>query len=92
MLLRLQGELEGTERRLADLAEQLVALDWEAIDAGEVRSALDQFDPVWESLTTRDQERLIRLLVGKVTYDGRTGKAGVTFKGAGAKDLCQGNH
>jgi site-specific DNA recombinase len=92
LLLRLQGELESTERRLADLAEQLVALDREAVDAGDVRSALEQFNPVWESLTTRDQERLIRLLVGKVTYDGRTGKAGVRFKSAKAKDLCQGNH
>jgi site-specific DNA recombinase len=92
LLLRLQDELKGTEVRMADLAEQLAALDGEAVDADELRTALDQFDPIWDSLTTRDQERLIRLLVGKVTFDGRTGKAGVTFKGAGAKDLCRGNH
>jgi site-specific DNA recombinase len=87
-----QDELETTERRLADITDQLVALDRDTVDVAEVRSALEHFDPVWEVLTTRDQERLIRLVVGKVTYDGRTGKVGVTFKGAGAKGLYQGNH
>jgi site-specific DNA recombinase len=92
LLVRLQGELESTERRIADIGSKLTALDQESADPDEVRAALQQFDGVWGVLTTREQERLIRLLVAKVTYDGRTGKAGVTFKCAGAKELCQGNH
>jgi site-specific DNA recombinase len=92
LLVRLQDELEATERRLTDIADQLAALDQASVDISDVRSAPEQFDPVWDSLTIREQERLIRLLVAKVTYDGRTGKAGITFNGAGARDLCQGNH
>jgi site-specific DNA recombinase len=91
-LVQLQKGLEAVEGRMVNIGAELAALDAAAVDPADVRTMLEQFDPVWESLTTRDQERLIRLLVAKVTFDGRTGKAGVTFKGAGAKELCQGNH
>jgi site-specific DNA recombinase len=91
-LLQVQKELETVEGRLVNIAAELAALDGQAVDPVDVWSVLEQFDPVWDSLTTRDQERLIRLLVGKVTFDGRTGKAGITFNGAGAKELCQGSH
>jgi site-specific DNA recombinase len=92
LLVRLQDELESTERRIADIGCKLAELDQESADPDEVRMALQQFDGVWGVLPAREQERLIRLLVAKVTYDGRTGKAGVTFKCSGARDLCQGNH
>jgi site-specific DNA recombinase len=92
LLVRLHDELEANERRLADIGTQLTALDAASVDTDGVQRALEQFDPVWDSLTIREQERLIRFLVTHVTYDGRTGKAGITFKGTGARDLCQGNH
>jgi site-specific DNA recombinase len=91
-LLQVQKELETAEGRLVNIAAELTALDAQTVDSEDARTVLEQFDPVWESLTTRDQERLIRLLVGKVTFDGRSGKAGVTFNGTGAKELCQENH
>ena len=34
---------------------------------GDVREALTNIDPVWEVLFPREQERIIRLLVEKVT-------------------------
>jgi site-specific DNA recombinase len=92
LLVRLQIEIEALERRIAEIGTELAAMEQSSVDPEEVRTALEQFDGVWESLTTREQERLIRLLVARVTYDGRTGKAGVVFKSPGAKELCQGNH
>jgi hypothetical protein len=41
-------------------------------------------------MTTREQEKMIRLLVAKVGYDGRTGKVTVNFSNIGARELCQG--
>ena len=52
--------------------------------------ALEQFDPVWNSLTWREQARLVHLLIEKVGYDGRTGKVTVSFRSAGLKELCNG--
>jgi site-specific DNA recombinase len=92
LLVRLESELDTAEQRVAEIGTELAALDQESIDPAEVRKALEQFDGVWESLTTREQERLIRLLVAGVTYDGRTGKAGVAFKCGGARSLCRANH
>ena len=52
--------------------------------------ALAEFDPVWASMTTREQTRLVQLLVAKVGLDGRTGKVTVDFRSAGIRDLCNG--
>ena len=60
------------------------------INAEDLGRTLAEFDAIWSSLTTKEQEQLIQLLVAKVGYDGRTGKVTVNFRSAGAKELCQG--
>ena len=40
-------------------------------------------------MTIEEQSRLVRQMVGRVGYDGRTGKVTVSFKYAAIKDLCQ---
>ena len=59
------------------------------INAEDLRRTLAEFDAIWSSLTTKEQEQMIHLLVAKVGYDGRTGKVTVNFRSAGAKELCQ---
>ena len=50
--------------------------------------ALEQFGPVWESLTPREQARLVQLVVARVDYDGAAGKAAITFHPPGIKALA----
>ncbi|MGD1096527.1 MAG: recombinase family protein [Bryobacteraceae bacterium] len=57
-------------------------------DPGEVAGALLKFDPLWDQLTTCEQETFIRTLVSKVRYDGRTGEVTVGFHSEGIKQLC----
>ena len=57
-------------------------------DPGEVADALVKFDPLWEQLTTWEQETFIRTLVAQVRYDGRTGEVTVGFHSEGIKQLC----
>jgi site-specific DNA recombinase len=90
-LVSLQKEIQATEQRLAELAEELQALKNDAFDEQDLVQALRQFDPVWNSLTTCEQARLVHLLIEKVGYDGRTGKVTVSFRSAGLKELCNGN-
>ena len=52
--------------------------------------ALKEFEPVWKSLNTNEQTRIIRAVIERVGYDGRTGKVAVTFRSAGLKVLCGG--
>src|ERR1035441_9990 len=86
----LQREIEITERRSVDLTAQRSDLDQDHINADDLRRTLAEFDAIWSSLSTKEQEQMIHLLVAKVGYDGRTGKVTVNFSNAGAKELCQG--
>ena len=86
----LQHEIETTERRLAELGTERRNLDRDHINANDLYRTLAEFDAIWASLTTKEQEQIIHLLVAKVGYDGRTGKITVNFSNQGAKELCQG--
>lgn len=86
----LQREIEATERRLSELGTDRSNLDGDHINANDLYRTLAEFDAIWASLTTKEQEQMIHLLVAKVGYDGRTGKVTVNFSNQGAKELCQG--
>lgn len=86
----LQREIETTERRLLELTDERGDLVRDHINADDLRRTLAEFDAIWSSLRTKEQEQMIHLLVAKVGYDGRTGKVTVNFSNTGAKELCQG--
>jgi site-specific DNA recombinase len=86
----LQHEIEAIERRLEETSSERGDLDTNQINAEDLRHTLIEFDAVWSSLTTKEQEQMIHLLVAKVGYDGRTGKVTINFSSRGAKELCEG--
>jgi len=57
-------------------------------DPGEVNEALLRFDPLWEQLTTWEQELFVRALVKQVRYDGVTQTVTVGFLTESIKELC----
>jgi site-specific DNA recombinase len=85
----LHREIELAEHKLADLLVQTKASELAAADPRELQKTLEQFDPIWDTLPTRDQERLIRILISKVAYDGQTGKVTISFRHQQGKELCQ---
>jgi site-specific DNA recombinase len=58
-------------------------------DPGEVGEALLKFDPLWDQLSTWEQERFVRALVKEVRYDGPSQTVTVGFLSEGIKELCQ---
>jgi len=84
----LRQEIEAVERRLTEIAVKMKATEESAADPDDIRRTLERFEPVWESLTTREREKLIRTLVTKVGYDGRTGKVTIGFRHAQGRNLC----
>ena len=86
----LQREIESTERRMVELTAERSDLDRDHLNADDVRRTLAEFDAIWTTMTTKEQEQMIHLLVAKVGYDGRSGKVTVNFSNQGAKELCQG--
>jgi site-specific DNA recombinase len=58
------------------------------VDAASVRKTLREFDRIWSELRPREQERFVKTLVERVTYDGSTGTVTVGFRTTGIKQLC----
>jgi site-specific DNA recombinase len=84
----LQEQIRAAERRAGEIRAELDALAAETVDEDDLRNALQSFDPVWRSLNTAEQTRLIRAVIDRIGYDGRTGKIAVTFRAAGFKAIC----
>ncbi len=84
----LQDRIRAAEQRATQVREELIALSRELVDEKEVGRVLSLFDPVWETLSPREQVRVIRLLVQRVDYDGEKGTVSVTFHPAGIKTLA----
>jgi site-specific DNA recombinase len=80
--------MSGAERRATEVREQVLALSRDLVDQREVAKAMSIFDPVWDSLTPREQARVVQLLVERVDYDGATGKVSITFRPSGIKTLA----
>jgi site-specific DNA recombinase len=84
----LQDRIRAAEQRATQVREELIALGRELVDEKEVARVLSLFDPVWETLSPREQVRIIRLLVQRVDYDGERGTVSVTFHPTGIKTLA----
>ena len=54
----------------------------------QLKKALKEFDPIWSALNSGEQARLIRAVIDRVGYDGRTGTIAVTFRAGGFKAIC----
>jgi site-specific DNA recombinase len=84
----LNERIRTGEQRMTELRERAVALGREIVDEGEVADALAAFDPVWETLSPREQARVIRLLVRRVEYDGEAGTVSLVFHPEGLRSLA----
>jgi site-specific DNA recombinase len=86
----LQERIGALERRISEVRAGPGAMDAAAVSEEEVEEALRAFDPVWKSLNTSEQTRVVRAIIERVGYDGRSGKVAVTFRAAGFKALSGG--
>ena len=76
------------ERQLRDVRDQLAESVGQTVDAASVRKTLREFDGIWAEMTPREQEKFVKTLVDRVTYDGATCTVTVGFRTAGIRQLC----
>jgi site-specific DNA recombinase len=79
-IAELHERISSAETRQKELARQLESLVQSNLAEADVLEALSQFGPVWESLTTREQERVLRLAIAQIDYDGNRGKIAIQFR------------
>jgi site-specific DNA recombinase len=88
-LSELNERIRVVEERLATINEQVAGFDRQAIDEADLKMVLSQLDPLWESLTLKEQARVVRLLLSSVGYDGGAERISVSFSPEGVKQLSQ---
>jgi site-specific DNA recombinase len=88
----LHDEIGQLERRLTELENQIAERKGDLISDGDVAAALRDFDGVSAALSTREQTRLINLLVSRVEYDARETAIEISFHPSGIKALASGKN
>jgi site-specific DNA recombinase len=86
---QVEQHIREAQQRGIELRDRIVALSRDLVDEREVATALTAFDPVWSTLSPREQARVIALLVERVEYDGKRGTVAITFRPNGMKILSQ---
>ena len=89
-------KLDETDARLREAQEHLAELETELthlaafeIDEEQLRTALAQFDPVWAHLDTKERQRVLALLIERVTYDGAREEIAITFREGGLAEMAR---
>jgi len=85
----LHEQVATGEARAAELRKEILRLEKLRVDEKDLRKTMGSFQEVWKAMNIEEQRALISQLVEKVGYDGRTGKATLSFKSAGVKELVQ---
>jgi site-specific DNA recombinase len=84
----LKRQVEAGEARAAALKKEIQARELARLDETELRKTMGSFENLWKTMNNQQQSHLLRQLIEKVGYDGRSGKVTVSFKSASVKELC----
>ncbi len=87
-LVEVQERIDLAGRQLAELEDELASATAGDMDDADIEASLADFDAVWESLSSSEQERILELLIERVSHDGRQGKVSITFRPTGIKMLA----
>lgn len=85
----LKEQIGTGEARAAVLKREVQIRERTRLDEKELRKTMESFEELWKTMNIQEQSLLLRQLVEKVGYAGRTGKVTVSFKSASIKELCQ---
>jgi site-specific DNA recombinase len=84
-----QERLLALEARVREIRGQAEALAASQIDEADLARALQSFTPIWDILHAQERERILRLLIEVITYDGRTEAMTFAFRLAGLGTLAE---
>ena len=68
-IAKADAQCQKLKQRLDTVQQELATLE-QPIDEASLTSALFAFGPVWDELFQQERERLVRLVVERVGYDG----------------------
>jgi len=81
-------ELIKASRLAQEASKALDDIKTHSIDKNDLQAALSSFTPIWNVLFPRERERIIRLLIEKITVHAQEGEIEITFYPGGIKELA----
>jgi site-specific DNA recombinase len=87
-IVELEERAGRIERRMTEAREEILAIEHETIDSGDLAAALAHFDPVWDVLFPREKRRILGHLIERVEWDRAAGAIEIVFRPAGIKALA----
>ena len=88
---RLRSDGDGAAQARVDLAAietELAAIGDGTVAPDRLALAISSFEPVWNELFPREQERILRLLIAGITYHPDTGDADIELRPCGIETLA----
>ena len=85
----IEQRIDRVEHRLTETIQELESLEGQTVDEKDLRAAFGQFWPVWESLNSHEQVRIIRILIEQVAFNAQTNRVTVSFRSAGIHEMCR---
>jgi len=86
-LADLHEKVQKASERAEALRREIAELVGKEIGKAEVDGALQEFGPVWDALTPREQTALLHLLVQRVEYDAEKGSVSIRFHPLGLRTI-----
>jgi len=87
-LEKAQSRFLIVEDRLREIRAREADLASNQVDEEDLGRTLEAFDPIWDVFHTVEKERILKLLIEKVTYDGSTEEMTITFRPNGIAVLA----
>ncbi len=84
----LTDQIGTGEARVVELKREIMLRERERME-GDIRKTMEPFEVLWKAMNMREQGLLLRQMIEKVGYEGRTGKVTVSFKSASIRQLCE---
>jgi len=88
-LSKSQDQVTTLEARLAEVREQEKTLAVQQVEEADLAMALQDFDELWGVLLVAERERILRLLIAGIRYDGSTGKLDIDWRLSGFGELAR---
>lgn len=90
-LADLHEQVSTIEQALASLRNEETTTKNSLVSKAQVDAALEDFTPMWSALSSREQSRIVQLLIKRIDYDGSKGKIAITFQPLGLKTMTNTN-
>jgi site-specific DNA recombinase len=87
-LEKVQQRLATLENRQSEIEIELANLDAQTIDRDDLARTLEEFDELWRVLLTPERERVLKLLIDQIDYDGGTQQMTVHWRLSGFGELA----